>query len=423
MVYINEVAKYRRSALREAFEGFKQSAKHGVLLNFEDFIEKNQFWLDDYALFRAIRHAEMGPWWTWRNLGLRNYESNAIAHARDHYAQEIRFYCFEQFVFFEQWQEVRDYASQKGVQLFGDMPFFVAEDSVEMWSKRDYFLTDEEGRAKFVAGSPPQNDYARPNKGQCWGNPLYNWETLQESGFSWWRERLNTMSRLFDIVRLTHFRGYRECWAVPRSDDYAHCLTEEGHWEDTPDMLLFSMLNNQQGQRSTLVAENIQAPGLDAEKTDILLRKSNLPEIKVLQLAFDLDMGNPHYPHQHHASDVVYTGTHDSQTTMEWLKRFALLEKQTRKINMLRYLDLATDVTCRDTLHRIIDRLYASPAKLVILPMQDILELEGNENRMNIPGVSKWRNWRWRFDWGQITPEIKLKLLKLSEKYGRVGCV
>lgn len=430
---IEDMIDYRQEWLARAYGKFGNPANSAFKTDrdaYAEFKEKNAFWLESYALFRVIKHKNGRlPWWKWREETLCKRDHGAIRDVRKQFDNQMQLYQFQQFVFFKQWQELKDYAHSKGVYLFGDMPMFVAEDSVEMWAERKYFWRDEHDRAKFVAGVKPTEDYFR-KKGQCWGNPLYNWDVMQAEKFSWWMARLNTLGKLFDIVRLTHFRGFKKCWAIPGSPDTSR-VPETGHWEDVPGELLFSTLRDAQQTGETfplLVAEDVGAPSDETDKINALREQFAIPQIKILQIAFDIyNLGNAHFPHHHRLSDVVYTGTHDSKTTLDWFKGLAREEddqtkpenRRKRKQQVCDYLNANPE----DMPWPLIKAALASPAKLAIIPMQDLLGLEGEKNRMNCPGTShpstKSSNWRWRFEWSQVHEGIKERLKDWSNTYER----
>ncbi|OQW91547.1 MAG: hypothetical protein BWK78_04300, partial [Thiotrichaceae bacterium IS1] len=321
-------------------------------------------------------------------------------------------YYFEQFAFFTQWQELKEYAKENGVYLFGDMPFFVARDSVEMWAHRECFLLDEQGVPRFFSGVPPTNDYFHPDKGQCWGHPLYDWNRLEEDNFQWWLKRFNVANRLFDLVRLTYFRGFHCCWAI-RNRSTVHPKPNDGEWHLVPEeSSLFAHFQEMQ-LHLQIVAEDI---GVSEEVIE-LRNEFKFPGIKLLQIAFDLkgetvSLKNYHLPHCHMPRDVVYTGTHDSDTTISWFER--VKNTVAKKKFVCEYLNAKLEEMPKP----LIQSAFQSVAKLAIIPMQDILSL-GGECRMNTPGTSKHGNWRWQFAWSQVTLDIEQKLKELVERYER----
>jgi 4-alpha-glucanotransferase len=418
-----ELAYYNQNQLKECFNYRYQYLKKAAIYFFkhsnpEDsnayqrFVEANQEWLDDYALFRALKDFYQGAnWWKWDNKGYRNHDQLALAEARKQFDKEIEQYRFEQFAFFTQWQELKTYAHQNGIYLFGDMPFFVARDSVEVWAYRNNFCVDEQGHLQFYSGVPPEKDYFSSGKGQCWYHPLYHWENLQNTDFKWWRQRFEIIYRLFDLVRLTHFRGFHQCWAIS-SDN-----RNKGEWQNAFGEELFARLQEKQSKWDhplIWVAEDIDAP-------DVVIKLRNqfrISGIKILQLAFDLHgnkflLKNYHLPHHHMLRDIVYTGTHDSDTTGGWLEK--VKQDKNRQKHVYDYLNIKS---IEDTSWSIIKAAFRSVAKLAIIPMQDILNLN-SDDRMNTPNTFNNRNWRWQFEWIQLTDEIKTQLKELVETYER----
>ncbi len=356
------------------------------------------FWLDDYALYVALRQAhDHNAWWQWPEP-LRDRLPAALAEARVRHAEDMALVRFEQFVFFRQWQELRQAAQARGVQLFGDLPIFVAHDSADVWAQRDYFDLDATGQPRAVAGVPP--DYFSPT-GQRWGNPLYNWARLQADGFRWWIERLRTQFSLFDLVRIDHFRGFEACWQIPAEEDTAI----NGRWVSAPGEALFQALQNE-FKTLSVVAEDL---GLITPAVHRLREQFGIPGMRILQFAFDGGADNPYLPHNHEANSVVYTGTHDNDTTLAWFEGLPIEQQCT----VLDYLGHPGEPMPWP----LIRAALASVAQLAILPMQDVLQA-GAGHRMNTPG-SNLGNWQWRFSWEQVVPGITARLHALASGYGR----
>jgi 4-alpha-glucanotransferase len=301
-------------------------------------------------------------------------------------------------VFFLQWQAVRDHAHRQGIALFGDMPIYVAADSADIWAGRELFSTDAEGKLDFVAGVPP--DYFSAN-GQRWGNPLYRWDRIQADDFRWWLDRFRTQLLLFDIIRLDHFRGFEKYWEVPSSEATAI----NGRWVEAPGDALFGRMRETFGDLP-LVAEDL---GTITTEVDALRRRFDLPGMKILQFAFDDGPDNPYLPHNHVPQSVVYTGTHDNNTTLGWYQERD--EHARHKVN--EYLGNPSE----DMPWPLIRMALASVARLAILPMQDILAL-GNGHRMNLPGTTE-NNWNWKFDWSQVASDLAARLQRMIHLYGR----
>ena len=356
-------------------------------------------WLEDYALFTAIREMCGGqPWFQWEPA-LRGREPQALARAAAELAQRIAALRFEQYAFARQWSALRRYAAGHGVHLFGDMPIFVAHDSADVWSARELFLLDAEGQPLTVAGVPP--DYFSAD-GQRWGNPHYAWEAMARDGFAWWRRRIASQRARFDLVRIDHFRGFEACWHIPREAASA----VHGHWEPAPGEALLAALLEESGA-GTLVAENL---GIITPQVEQLREGFGLPGMLILQFAFDGDARNAYLPHNHQPLNVVYTGTHDNDTSLGW---FASLDESTRA-RVVEYLGVPVEPMPWP----LVRAALASVARLAVLPLQDLLGL-GSEHRMNLPGVARG-NWGWQFREEQLTPALAGRLRAMVELYGRI---
>jgi 4-alpha-glucanotransferase len=372
----------------------------GGARDLEAFDAAHAFWLDDYALYVALRQAhDHSAWWHWPEP-LRDRNSAALAAARVQHAEDLALVRFEQFIFFRQWQELRQVAQARGVQLFGDLPIFVAHDSADVWAQREYFALDAVGQPRVVAGVPP--DYFSPT-GQRWGNPLYNWTRLRADGFRWWIERLRTQFDLFDLVRIDHFRGFEACWQIPADEDTAI----NGRWVPTPGKALFKALKNEFGMLP-VVAEDL---GLITPAVHRLREQFGLPGMRILQFAFDGGADNPYLPYNHDENSVVYTGTHDNDTTLAWFENLSADQQRV----VLDYLGHPGEPMPWP----LVRAALASVARLAILPMQDVLQA-GQGQRMNIPG-SNSGNWQWRFTWDQLPPGLGERLHALVQRYGRLN--
>lgn len=385
----------RRRLLMQALDGYRAQGNGGDLAGF---LAAQAFWLDDYALYSALRH-DSGhlAWWQWP-AAWRDRDRHALSEARVRLAEEIELVRFEQFLFFRQWRELREYAHARGVRLFGDLPIFVAQDSADVWAQRHNFDLDDAGQPRAVAGVPP--DYFSAT-GQRWGNPLYDWQRLQVDGFRFWVERLQTQLELFDLVRIDHFRGFQAYWSIPATESTA----VSGHWVEAPGTALFEVLQQEFGTLP-VVAEDL---GLITPEVTALRDCFALPGMCVLQFAFDGGPGNPYLPHNHVANSVIYTGTHDNDTTLAWYEQLAAPQQQA----VLDYLGYPGEAMPWP----LIRAALASVARLAMVPMQDLLEL-GAGQRMNLPGTAE-SNWSWRFDWTQFTPDLSARLRRLVELYGR----
>ena len=392
---------YRYLCLRQAADNFYASDDKDWLRKLAAFTIKHQHWLDDYALYSALKiRYKNKPWYEWPKE-VRHREANALRITSEELQQEIKQTLFEQFVFFTQWHEIREYAKQHKVELFGDMPIFVAHDSADVWASRENFLMDTDGNMSVVAGVPPD---AFSETGQLWGNPLYDWGYIKTHNFDWWQQRFATLLDMFDIVRVDHFRGLQACWEIPASETTAM----DGIWVEVPGKEMLEVLFKR-FDSLPLVAEDL---GVITPQVIALKNAFNLPGMKVLQFAFDGNNKNPHLPHRHRPRDLVYSGTHDNDTTLGWLR-------DTNHYNndfFHDYLNCSTDDDV-ENVWDIISSVLASVSFMSILPMQDLLLLDTN-SRMNVPGTSE-KNWLWRFDWQQLEPGTREKIAHLIDLYER----
>ena len=364
------------------------------------FCDDNAYWLDDFVLFMALRkYFEYQPWHHWPDA-LKKRLPEALAEYREFLAADISLYVFEQFVFAEQWKSLRTYARERNIYLFGDIPIFVAHDSADVWAGQPFFNLDDNGNALTVAGVPP--DYFSET-GQHWGNPHYDWAAMEESGFIWWINRLRTQLNQFDLIRIDHFRGFEAFWEIPGGTQDARL----GCWVKAPGEAFLAACFKTFPELP-LVAENL---GLITEEVEALRQQFHLPGMLVLQFAFDGNRKNPHLPHNHSISDVIYTGTHDNDTTMGW---YATLSEEQRDI-VKNYL-YASDQPMPWLL---IDSALASVAPMAIIPMQDILSLDG-AHRMNMPGTTG-KNWSWRFNWAQLPSDLSENIRTRLHRYDRLN--
>jgi 4-alpha-glucanotransferase len=393
-------AQHRRACLDRAFDAYTQLESDEAKTDYREFIEAHASWLNDYALFMALREEQGGRAWQDWPENLRDRDPAALEAAQKRLSRALEQVCFEQFIFFRQWQSLRDYANRRGILLFGDIPIFVAGDSADVWSRRDEFDLNAEGRPRVVAGVPP--DYFSAT-GQRWGNPHYRWNLMEANGFKWWLERFRSQLALYDWVRVDHFRGFEAYWEIPAESDTAM----QGHWVPAPGQALLETLVGTLGNgRLPLIAENL---GIITPEVEALRERFNIPGMLILQFAFDGGPGNPYLPHNHNPNDVVYTGTHDNDTTVSWFEDLS----QDQQSHIKDYLG-NPDSSMPDALIRC---AMASVAKLAIIPLQDILSL-GKGHRMNTPGTVV-DNWQWRFEWDQITDSRCADIAGWVELYGR----
>ncbi len=402
VVGVND-SDYRRFCLEQAGHYFYQNQHQIESVYFDklaDFSHQHKYWLDDYALFMALKEKfDQNPWYQWPQ-DYRYRQPERLQQAREDLQQPINQIIFEQFVFFTQWQEIRDYAHQYGIEIFGDMPIFMARDSADVWAYRQNFLVDQDGNQAFVAGVPPD---AFSKTGQRWGNPLYDWEFMQADDFSWWKKRIKTQLQLFDMIRIDHFRGLQACWYIPASDETA----ANGFWQPVPGKALLQSLFSAFSELP-LIAEDL---GVITDEVLALKNAFDLPGMKVLQFAFDGNNNNPHLLHRHKKHDVIYTGTHDNDTTLGWLQS-----------GQYHYDFLKNYTGCGSDQHQalfdaMLHQLLSSPAFLAILPMQDLLMLDGTA-RMNTPGTME-NNWLWKFEWQQVNHEHMAYLRYLLSVFQR----
>ncbi len=399
---------HRTTLLRLAFEGFERTRSDE--LPFDEFCHASRSWLDDFALFRALKRENGGAEWTRWPSGERERDPRALDAARSRLAGEVAFERFVQYAFDRQWQALRARASDAGIDLMGDLPIFVAHDSVDVWRNPDDFFLDEHGRPTVVAGVPP--DYFSAT-GQRWGNPLYRWRRMRAGGYAWWIDRLRTALRRFDALRLDHFIGFRRYWRIAADEPTA----TRGRWMRGPGEHFFDSLRSALGELP-FVAEDL---GEVTPAVYALRDRYRFPGIKILQFAFGDDPAADSFlPHNYPRRAVVYTGTHDNDTTVGWFcdpggEGSARTPSQTaaERRAALRYLG-----THGDEIHWEMIRLaLSSVASLAMFPLQDVLGL-GSEARMNLPGTATG-NWTWRFEGGALTAELARRLGDMTHVYGR----
>jgi 4-alpha-glucanotransferase len=403
------VHEYKDSLLRAAFDTFAHGATPELTPRLEDFSRQHFAWLDDYALFRALKDEHGGVAWHNWPADLVNRRPAALEDALLRLAGEIGAQKFYQFLFFRQWSALKSYCAQRGIQLVGDIPIFVAHDSADVWTNPRQFKLNDDGSPTVVAGVPP--DYFSTT-GQLWGNPLYNWEQMRANGFSWWIKRVKAALEMLDIARIDHFRGFAACWEIPGGDQTA----ERGRWVEAPGRELFTAIRNALGQ-VPIIAEDL---GVITPEVESLRDDFSFPGMRILQFAFSSDTKNIDLPHNYHKNVVVYTGTHDNDTAVGWFKsvagegstRDAAQIERERKF-CLEYLD-----TDGAEIHwDFIRAALASVANTAIVPLQDLLGL-GTDARMNLPNSTEG-NWSWRFESGALSSKLAARLKKLTELYGR----
>jgi len=390
-VEFESAAAYKFALLRKAFSRLDANGE------LDQFVSEQREWLDDYALYMALKErAGGGPWWEW-GRALMQWKPAAIARAREDLADEIRFWQYVQWLFFRQWELVRDEAHARGIRIVGDLPIYVASDSADVWGNRELFQLGEDGQPTVVAGVPP--DYFSAT-GQRWGNPLYRWELMRENGFAWWVSRVKTNLRFADIIRLDHFRGFAAYWEIPASESTAVL----GRWMPGPGLALFDAIRKELGELP-LLAEDLGFITADVHE---LRRAIGVPGMKILQFGFGQD-NSPQLPHRFETQTVAYTGTHDNDTARGWFEQ-ADEDERERAITYL-------GCTEPDIPWGLIRAAYTSVAETAIVPVQDILGL-GSDARMNTPG-KEIDNWSWRLHPAALTREHSEKLRQLGVISGR----
>ncbi len=398
------VIQYKTGLLRLAQAQFKVGGAAQERAAFDAFCQDQAHWLDDFALFMALKTHHMthqgGVWNTWpKAIAFR--KPAAMKRWSSQLADQVAFHKFQQFLFFQQWLELKTYANDRGIRIIGDIPIFVAFDSADLWANRDLFFLRPDGSPSFVAGVPP--DYFSET-GQRWGNPLYRWERMAEGGYNWWVDRVRMVLTQVDIVRVDHFRGFEGYWEIPAEEPTAIA----GRWVEGPGAALFHALQATLGDDLPIMAEDL---GVITPEVVALRDQFDLPGMKVLQFAFGGECNSTFLPHNFDTTNcVVYTGTHDNETTVGWYQSASDEERD----YVRRYLardghDIAWDL---------IRTAYSTIADTAVAPMQDLMKL-GNEARMNYPSRASG-NWQWRYTADALTDEIACRLRELSWLYGRL---
>ena len=398
------VGPYKEALLRRAFENFRADAPDEQREAFARFCAKQAFWLDDFALFVALKRVHGGrPWYEWPPE-VATREPAALARWRDALADEVEGQKYRQWQFFAQWLAVKRYANERGVRIIGDIPIFVSLDSADVWANPHLFRLDERLRPTVVSGVPPDRFSAT---GQLWGHPLYRWDVMAENGYRWWLARFRSLFTQADVVRVDHFRGFYNYWEVPAGAETA----VHGRWRRGPGAALFHAVTDALGEVA-IIAEDLG--DFDPESragVDALKREFGYPGMKVLQFAFGDGPTAPFLPHNFEREGVVYTGTHDNDTIVGW---YQVTSTAAEREHVRRYLgrdgsDIAWDL---------IRLAWGSVAHTAITTVQDLLSL-GHEARMNTPGTAGPPNWRWRLRPGALDAAVAARLRDLTEVYGR----
>ncbi|MGN1004337.1 MAG: 4-alpha-glucanotransferase [Oscillospiraceae bacterium] len=397
---VNYGALYRKRypVLRRAAERFQAAPPE----DFEDFCRENASWLEDYALFMTLKHRHSGASWLDWTPEVRNREPDALDAVRRECAAELDFWRIVQYLFFAQWRALRAYANGKGISLIGDLPIYVSLDSVDVWAHPELFQLDENHVPREVSGCPPDGF---SETGQLWGNPLFDWERMEQDGFAWWVNRIGFLCGVYNVLRIDHFRGFDSYFAIPYGDTSA----QNGRWREGPGMKLFRAVERSIG-RQNIIAEDL---GFLTDSVRQLLKDSGFPGMKVLELAFDSRdaSGSDYLPHCYPVHCVAYTGTHDNDTALGWLSS-AESADAARARDYLR-------LTGQEDHWGMMRALWGSVAELTVVQAQDILGL-GTEARMNTPSTVG-NNWCWRALPGSFTPELARRLRHCMELYGRLA--
>lgn len=392
--------------LYKAFGRITESIKAEV----EAFAEKNSHWLPDYALITILKEANNGKeWYDWEDEGLRLHKPEAVAKALKDNSEEVLFLEFIQYLFFTQWEKVKKYANEQGIEIVGDLPMYVSIASSDVWANRENFDLTEDGEPKCVAGVPP--DYFS-EYGQLWGNPLYDWKAMKKTGYKWWMDRLQASFDLFDAVRIDHFRAFSAYWAVP----YGAETAKEGKWKKGPGMDFFKLVKKTFGD-AKIIAEDL---GLIDDGVIKLIKDTGFPCMRVMQFAFLDGDDNLHMPHNHPQNSVAYTGTHDNNTALGWLWEATPEQRKA----CLDYCGYEGDQWAEGgfksaSVRSMIRALWQSPASLVVVPVQDLCGF-GKDTKMNVPGVPNG-NWAFRISREQMEGIDFEWLKKLNNTYYRTG--
>lgn len=385
----------RFELLRKAFE--KSRIEQDA--DFQKFVEEQKAWLKDYALYMAIKDSLGGTAWISWEEDIRLRRPQAMEQYEKKLKKEVDFYCYQQYLFFTQWYALKAYANDKGIEIVGDIPIYVAFDGADAWANPELFQLDEENIPVAVAGCPPD---AFSATGQLWGNPLYKWEYHEKTGFAWWVRRMAHCFALYDVVRIDHFRGFDEYWSIPYGDETA----EFGRWEKGPGYALFETLKKELGDKP-VIAEDL---GFLTPSVLELVRKTGYPGMKILQFAFDSREESDYLPHNYPNNCVVYTGTHDNDTVNGWIPAMSRQDLAFAK----KYIGIKHK---SDICKNLVRMALASVADTAIIPIQDYLEL-GSEARINTPSTLG-NNWKWRVLAEACTKELAMHMNDLAHTYGR----
>jgi 4-alpha-glucanotransferase len=408
-VDFEQVIEFKRDLLQRAFQSYKADDSR-LRDEYAGFLNYAAAWLDDWSLFAALRDEHKGaPWHTWQS-GITRRDAGALDYAREAFADRIEAHKFSQFLFFYQWFHLKKHCATRGVRIVGDMPIFVAHNSADVWARPKLFQLNEDGSPRVVAGVPPD---AFSKTGQLWGNPLYDWEEMRRDDFKWWAERMRSTLSLVDVVRLDHFRGFAAYWEVPAY----HETAERGRWVNAPGRELFEALRGSPEGELSIIAEDLGTITPDVHE---LRDEFGFPGMRVLQFAFGGDPHDTHLPHNYTRNTVVYTGTHDNDTTAGW---FAARPDDAaggdeglrrERANALTYLGTGG----REIHWEFMREAFKSVADLAVVPVQDLLGL-GSDARMNTPASAEG-NWGWRLEEGALADNLRDRLKELTRLCARL---
>lgn len=387
----------RFKVLRKAYK----NSVHKETTEYIKFLKKNEFWLDDYSFYMAVKNKFHHVEWLAWDEDIRFRQEEAVARYREELKDDIEFWNFCQFKFFQQWNRLRKYVNKKGIKIIGDIPLYIALDSADVWAHGRLFQLDERKQPIHIAGVPPD---LFSETGQRWGNPLYDWETMEEEDFLWWRRRMEANAKLYDIIRIDHFIGIARYYSIPSS-----CPTAmEGEWRKGPGIKLTNAIKESIG-KAGIIAEDL---GIVVPSVRKLIKKTGWPGMKILEFAFDSGPSNDNLPHNYkHSNCLVYGGTHDNETIVGFIRD----KKPDEMEYIYQYLGVKRK---KDVVWAMIKSAYASVADTAVFQMQDVLELD-NKARMNLPSTVG-ANWRWRMKEGQFTSERQIRLKGLAQIYGRL---
>ncbi|MCL2077778.1 MAG: 4-alpha-glucanotransferase [Oscillospiraceae bacterium] len=396
----------RFTILYEAFKTFSKNNHHDEP-QYREFCDKNKYWLDDYALFMAVKeNAFDGKGFCDWDKDIKLREESAIAAYTKEYKEKISFYKFQQYYFMKQWLPLKEYANEKGIQIIGDIPIYVAYDSADTWAEPNLFLFDQTLTPTVVAGCPPQPH--ETSGGQIWGNPLYNWEEHKNTGYAWWKRRMEHSYELYNIVRIDHFLSFDQYYTIPYGSETAEFGTlEQGPGYDLFEKIMFSDNQNDKKVSAKVIAEDL---GTVTESAKQLIERTGFPGMKIMQYAFNCGFESDHLPHNHIKNCVVYTGTHDNDTVVGWWNSLNQWDKNFAE----KYMNIKSG---QDINWSLLKAALASVADTVIIPMQDYLGLD-SDARLNSPSTMG-KNWVWRMAEKDINDELAEKIYEITKVFWR----